>query len=170
MKLKKATESEFDGIYREMQKNFIPEEIRDYTEAREVIAEEGYSLYHITQDDTRVGFISVWELSEFAFVEHFVIYEGYRNKGLGERTLLLLKDKFKKILLEAEPPEDEIKTRRISFYKRCGFHENPNEYFQPPYRKGDAGTRLVLLSYPKILSDFEGAKKQIYKNIYKITE
>ena len=168
MKLKKVTKNEFDSIYREMQKNFIPEEIRDYGEAQKVMQNECYSLYHILCDDTRVGFISVWELPEFAFVEHFVIYEGYRNKGLGERTLAILKNKFDKILLEAEPPEDEIKTRRISFYKRCAFHENPHDYVQPPYRKGDFGTRLILLSYPEILSDFESAKQQIYKNVYKI--
>ncbi|MBE6645197.1 MAG: GNAT family N-acetyltransferase [Ruminococcaceae bacterium] len=168
MKLRKATVSEFDGIYREMQKNFIPEEIRDYESAREVMKEDGYSLYHVLCDDIRVGFITVWELSEFAFVEHFVIYADFRNKGLGERTLALLKDKYDKILLEAEPPENEIKSRRISFYKRCAFHENIYEYFQPPYRKGDCGTRLVLLSYPNVLSDFESAKKQIYKDVYKI--
>ena len=168
MELKLATKKDFFSIYSEMEKNFVREEIRDYGAALAVMENERYSIYQIINNGTRVGFISVWELPDFAFVEHFVIYDSYRNNGLGEKTLLLLKDKFDKILLEVEPPEDEIKTRRISFYKRCGFHENPNEYYQPPYRKGDTGTMLILLSYPKGLSDFEGAKKQIYTHVYKI--
>ena len=168
MNLIKATLSEFDLIYSEMLNNFIPEELRDFESALGVMGEENYSIYHITDRDTRVGFIAIWNLSEFVFVEHFVIYEEYRSCGFGARAISILKDKFKKIVLEVEPPCDDAQKRRLAFYERCGFCKNGIEYVQPPYRRGEKGVKLILLSYPEALENPSAAKEQLYSIVYKI--
>ena len=168
MKLKKASYADFERIYSEMERNFIREEIRDRDAALATMSERDYSIYHVLHGETKVGFLTVWELADFAFIEHFVIYEGFRCKGYGAQALAVACKKFSKIVLEVEPARDEMQKRRVSFYKRCGFRENDFDYIQPPYRQGDEGTELILFSYPERLSDCSAVKDQLYRLVYKI--
>ena len=166
MTLKKAIFSDFDFIYGEMKKNFIPEERREYDFAREAMEHPAFTVYHIEEKGERVGFMTVWELGGFAYLEHFAVYDKYKNQGFGSRALGLLKERYGRIVLEAEPPEDELKARRIAFYERNGFFANSHLYFQPPYRHADEErVRLVLMSYPAPLEDCGAAADTIYKGI-----
>ena len=65
-----------------------------------------------------------------------------------------------------EHPEDELKARRIAFYKRLGFCQNDYPYIQPSYRKGGKGVPLILMSYPKKLDNCENTASVLYKKIY----
>ena len=166
MKLQKATLDDFDGVYDALEKSFIPEERREREDAEHLMAEGKYTLFHILDGESRVGFITVWELDRFAFVEHFVTYEGLRNRGYGGAALELLKEKYAKIVLEAEPPTEGIAARRVAFYERCGFCRNPQYYYQPSYRKNGNGVELVLMSLPTVLEDFDDSVSEIYDNVY----
>ncbi len=169
MQIIKATVEDFDLIYSEMEKNFVREEIRDRGSAREVMEDENYVIYHVTEGGTRVGFITVWELSGFAFAEHFVTYEKFRNKGYGHEAIKIIEEKYKRVVLEVEHPLDDMKKRRIAFYKRQGFFENAQPYIQPPYREDGEGVPLILMSYPAPLSDFDAHVTEIYERVYKKT-
>ena len=81
MQLIKATKSDFDVIYQQMQKSFIRDEIRDEAAALAVLDEKGYSVYKIYENAQWVGFITLWELSDLCFIEHFAVFEDYRNRG-----------------------------------------------------------------------------------------
>ena len=61
-----------------------------------------------------------------------------------------------------------MSTRRIHFYKRLEFTLHKKPYMQPPYRKGDNGRPMLLMTYGDIdmESDFEKVKKTLYKAIY----
>ena len=165
--LKKAKTDDFDLIYSEMEKNFIPDEIRNRTDALEVFSDSLYTVYHAEMDGERVGFITVWELSEFAFAEHFVTYEGFRNKGYGKSALLALGEIYKNIVLEVEHPNTDMQRRRLAFYKRCGFSENPEPYMQPSYNKDSREVPLIIMSYPKRLENFEKTVREIKTIVYK---
>lgn len=166
MRLQKAENEDFDSIYDELEKNFILEERREREKARALISDGAYTVYHVLDDETHIGFITVWELTGFAFVEHFVTYDEFRNKGYGSAALELLKEKYGNIVLEAEPPEGEMPARRVAFYERNGFHRNEQYYFQPPFRKGGKGVELKLMSYPTLLADFHTVAKEIYARVY----
>ncbi len=166
MNLTKANISEFDFIYSEIEKNFIPDERRDREDALRLFSEGKYDIYLAFEENENVGFITVWQLGDFIFAEHFVIYEGFRNKGYGARVLLELQRIFPKTVLEAEPPFGEIQKRRLSFYKRCGFFENPGKYMQPAYRKGGEEVPLVIMSYPSLLNNFDETVSLILKKVY----
>ena len=167
MKLIKTNDIEFDLIYKELEKNFIREERRDYYEARATLSDKSYTVYHIANNGERVGFITLWELSDFIFVEHFVIYEQYRSLGYGGLTLSLLRNEFESIVLEAEPPIDDIQKRRIAFYERNGFSINEVSYIQPSYHESGDEVPLMLMSYPSKLKDTEKVISEIYKTVYK---
>lgn len=168
MKLKKISNCEFDQIYDILEQNFIPEECRERETARALLANPDFTVYNTVDGDNNVGFVTVWSFEDFDFIEHFVIYEAYRNKGCGARVLELLKSRGKNLVLEAELPVDGIQKRRIAFYERNGFVQNQHPYVQPPYRQGQNGVPMVLLSCPSELSDFENTVKQLYQKVYNV--
>ena len=83
-------------------------------------------------------------------MEHLCVAPAMRNRRYGQRILEALRDK--PLILEIDPPVDNISRRRRSFYERCGFVENPYPHIHPPYHKGSAGHELVVMSYPKALA------------------
>ena len=168
MLLERIQKNEFDQIYTLLEENFIPEECREREIARTLLANPDFTVYHTVDGDNNVGFVTVWSFEDFDFIEHFVTYEAYRNKGYGARVLELLKSRGKILVLEAELPVDGIQKRRIAFYERNGFVKNQNPYVQPPYRQGKNGVPMVLLSCPSELSNFENTVKQLYQKVYNV--
>ena len=166
MRLIRARREDFDLIYAEMEKSFVKEERRDKEDALEALKNDKYSVYLAQKNGMNVGFVTVWELSGFAFIEHLATCEAHRNKGYGSEVLSLLKKKYSDLVLEAEPPIESIQKRRIAFYERNGFVRNPQKYIQPAYRAGGQGVELVLMSCPKMLDNFENTVREIYYNVY----
>lgn len=158
--------ADFDGIYAEMEKNFIPEERREYAHARRVLDCPEFHLCHVVNEEKNVGFVSYWCLDGVTFFEHFVIYEPFRGAGLGAKVLPLLQEKFSPLVLECERPEAPIQARRAAFYLRNGFYENDCDYHQPPYRKNGAEVPMLLLSSPAPLEDPHAVAAQIRREVY----
>ena len=159
-------ESEFDFIFQQMELNFILEERRDFLPAKNLLKNKDYTLYHISEGSKNVGFIAIWDLVDAIFIEHFVVYEKFRNLGYGSTALTLAKEKWGNLVLECELPSTEIAKRRLGFYGRNGFVNNEKEYYQPSYRKGGDGVYLTLMSCPSKIDDFENTKEKIYKKVY----
>ena len=63
-------------------------------------------------------------------------------------ALALLGGRGKTVILEIDPPVDDISIRRLHFYERLGFVANPYQYIHPSFRKPFTPHRLVLMSYP----------------------
>jgi GNAT superfamily N-acetyltransferase len=168
MRLSKASKKDFDEIYSELERSFPSEERRDEPDALAVMDDPSYAVYFALDGEVRVGLITVWEVSEYLFVEHFAVYEKYRNRGYGKDILELLKSIGKPIFLEVEPPLDEMKKRRIGFYQRSGFKQNSFDYVQPPYRPTDKVTPLIIMSYPCEISDAGPIIKELYRKVYGI--
>ena len=168
MELIKIEKSEFDAIYAHLEKNFIQDERRDFADAKALLENPDFAVYHTVEGENKIGFITLWSFENFDFIEHFVTYEAYRNQGYGTKVIELLRNSGKALVLEAELPKDDIQKRRISFYERNGFVQNSAPYVQPPYRSGEDGVSMVLMSYPCALMDYDGAVKRIYKKVYNV--
>ncbi|MGN1372962.1 MAG: GNAT family N-acetyltransferase [Candidatus Coproplasma sp.] len=166
MNLIPANMEELPKIYEAMERNFIKEELREYDDVVRVCNGEKYTVYHAEEDGIKKGFVGVWDLTDFVFLEYFVVYEPFRNGGVGGRVIDLLEQKFGRVILETELPEQPIQIRRFNFYKRHGMQVNLQPYRQPPYREGDSGCPLYLMSYPSVLTDFDMTVKLIYKVVY----
>ena len=168
MELVKVAPSEFDFIYGELVENFIEDERREYKEAKEVFQNEDFIVFNAILDGEKVGFVTVWNLTDFLFIEHFVVYKQFRNKGYGGKILQKLKELNIPLVLESEPPISDFAIRRLEFYKRNGFVANPEKYYQPPYRKNGNKVELILHSYPTLLKNQGETVSQIYEKVYKI--
>jgi len=166
MELVKIMKSEFMPIYDEMRKSFISDEIKDKNGALDTLNNPLFTVYHIVESNSKIGFMTVWNLGEFTFLEHFVIYEQHRNKNYGGHALKILQQMCGNLVLEAETPETPIAARRLNFYKRNGMYINESEYFQPAYTAAGHPCQMYLLSFPAELENFERTAAIIYNNVY----
>lgn len=161
----------FDKIFKLMEASFPKEEFRNYEGQKSLLDNPKYSIIaRFSGSENLIGFISFWSLEGFNFIEHFAVSPSQRGQGTGSKMLKeFIKSSGKSIVLEVEPPENEIAERRIGFYERNGFLLNTFDYYQKPLRPECSETKLYLMSYPKKLSnkEFEHVKNEIYSNVYK---
>lgn len=150
----------FDKAFQLCQSSFPFEERRDYSEQQRVLKKTDYHFDLIMVDDNFVGVMLYWETDSFVFLEHFATLPELRCKGRGKDALNLLKEKNKIILLEIEPPIDDITKRRYGFYSRNGFIMNPYHHIQAKYHLGDEDLELKVLTYPRIM------EKEEYRSFY----
>ena len=108
-----------------------------------------------------VGDMLYWETPDFRYIEHFCILPALRGQRYGSRALSMLPND-RPVILEIDPPVDEIAIRRKGFYERCGFTANPYPHVHPAYHKGIRGHDLVLMSRPDGLTDKQCRAFQAY--------
>ncbi len=128
--------------------------------------------YHLLTDRERlVGLLSWWEWESadgtaFRFGEHFAIAPDRRSGGYGSLALEFLKgDDRRIVLLEIDPPVDEISQRRERFYQRNGLVTNPEyDHVHPSFRSETLPHRLLIMSYPRALTPAEFRAFQRFNN------
>ena len=157
---------EFKSVYDQMTKAFIKDEIRYFADAYKLLENKNFNVYHIIDDKEKVGFITIWDLQDFYFVEHFVVYEEYRNNGIGGKAIDKVNEEFKKVILEAELPCTDISKRRLMFYNRHGFVINEFKYIQPAYHQELKPVEMKLLSYPTKVNNKDKVIGKIHKEVY----
>ena len=93
-----------------------------------------------------LGLLTTWEFADFIYIEHFAIDPEVRSRGYGSTTLSTFIKKYgKPIVLEAEPPTDDITHRRIRFYERQGLTLYDFPYLQPAYTEASQPVELRLM-------------------------
>ena len=158
--------SDFKPIY---ETSFPEDERRDWTQLLELLDNKQFILNEIYDQQKYLGFISIWNLTEFNFIEHFAIRTAEQGKGYGTQTIEhILTINSKPIILEVEEPLTKTARKRMEFYERLNFTVNGFSYFQPPYSIEKKSVKMLLMSYPtKIKSEyFEKIKDQIYHWVY----
>ena len=161
----------FSEIFDILEYSFPENERRDFDAQLEKSKCPEFRTMTLSENGKLRGFLNLWELSDFVYLEHFAVDKNIRGKGLGSELIrqLCAICTGKTIVLEAEPPElNEFSSRRIEFYRRLGFHTNPFPYKQPPYRAGGEPVELVIMSRPLPLSegDFGDKIREIYRKVY----
>lgn len=143
-------------------KSFPSHEQREIESQKEILSDKEYHFDLIYDNDIFVGIILYWETLNFIYIEHFCINPNMRNKKYGQKALELLKKKKKTVILEIDPPIDEISIRRKSFYTRVGYKENNFKHIHPPYSKFNQGHSLSVMSYPDVLTQMEYDNFNLY--------
>ena len=92
-----------------------------------------------------------------------------RCGGIGGNALRwFLASDSRPLVIEVEPPTDEMACRRIGFYERNGLRLwNDVEYVQPPYSPDRHAIELKLMTYGGIsLSAGDKYVKRIHRYVY----
>ncbi|MDO7905368.1 GNAT family N-acetyltransferase [Paenibacillus sp. JX-17] len=165
--------STFNEIYSIMEEAFPPSETRT-REGQQMLLDHPYYQLLTECDETGkvAGFLAGWDFPSFRFVEHLAVNSQLRGRGMGQKLLTcFMENAGKPIILEVEPATDEITSRRISFYKRLGFHVNAMGYVQPPLREDQPELPLLIMSYPIPLNEEEFAplRETLYSEVYKLS-
>ena len=99
-----------------------------------------------TTQEYLLGLLTTWHFEEFIYIEHFAIDPNLRSRGYGAEALkTFIAQQQCPIVLEAEPPTDELSTRRIRFYERCGLTLYDFPYIQPAYTPESNPVELRLM-------------------------
>lgn len=115
-------------------------------------------LYHcdvIAEEGVFIGMLFWWELTGYAYIEHFAIDPSIRGKAFGSRSLTAFCEAHPSVVLEIDPPVDDISVRRERFYQRLGFQTNGYGHLHPAYRKPFPPHGLVVMSYPAQMRERE---------------
>ena len=127
-------------------------EQREALSQAEILGNREYHFCLAYDGDAFIGLLLYWETGCFIYIEHLCILPEMRNKKYGQRALGLLQEKQKILILEIDPPLDDISRRRKGFYERCGFAGNPYPHIHPPYHRGSRGHDLVVMTWPRQIS------------------
>lgn len=164
------TETECEVIKNLYLSAFPPHERREFDELKKLVYNEECHINQILIGVRNAGLIIFWDFSGFLFLEHFAIEPELRGKGTGEKTIAAIKTSFQKtIILETEPPVDEISIRRTGFYERNGFHLLKHTYFQPSYGGNKPEIELKLMCtetdipVEELLKIIQTIRKKVYK-------
>ena len=129
--------------------SFPPHEQRETHSQNQILMQDAYHFDIICDEGEFVVEILYWEIAGFFYIEHFCVLPAMRNKHYGQRILNAYQ--VTPLILEIDPPVDEISIRRKRFYERCGFVENSFRHIHPPYHAENQGHELVIMSSPIML-------------------
>ncbi|MGC4128406.1 MAG: GNAT family N-acetyltransferase [Bergeyella sp.] len=148
------------------EKTFHENERRDKEQFLSLAETPDAYIYSAKDAETAVGYLIVWEFPDFHFLEHFEVFEEFRNRKYGAEILTSLAEKHPKIILETEPPYlNETAERRIGFYERNGFKIIDKNYIQPSYGEGKNELPLFLMANYEP-ENIEEIIKDIHEKVY----
>lgn len=172
--MEKMRPEEFDQVFALMEASFPPDEYRPYQAQKALLEKNCYEIYVLRSETGQViALMAVWNLGDYAFVEHLAVDPACRNGGLGAQMLRQAADCFQKPLcLEVELPETELAARRIGFYRRNGFFLNEYPYVQPALEADRQPIPLRIMTWGRPIdwAEFEELKKKIYTTVYNMQE
>lgn len=161
---------ELRPIYEE---SFPPDERREWNQWVELITNQNFSLKEVYFENKLIGFISLWNLDKFWFIEHFSISKNERGKGFGSMVIKQIQENnLTPTILEVEEPLTNSATRRILFYKQLNFKFLNGSYYQPPYSIEKNKVKMLLMSYSNTIKKpkFKDAKNKIYQTVYNYSD
>ncbi|KEQ30734.1 hypothetical protein N180_10310 [Pedobacter antarcticus 4BY] len=163
-----AQDPNLDYVFKLYTSAFPISERRDWPQLLSMIGNRReMDLNLILEGDRIIGFVILWHLRGWDYIEHFAIDPDQRGKSYGEKVMqMLLKDT--RLILEVEPPETTDAVRRIRFYEKLGLYCLEVPYQQPCYRDPEREYKLILMSnYPQESVDlYLSVIKEIKEKVY----
>ena len=116
----------------------------------EALEDSTFFAYYIYSNEQFAGILYFWQWDNCSYLEHLATLPELRGRNIGGDALELWKadQAGRTLLLEIEPPADELTMRREGFYKRHGFVSNPYYYLHPSYGVTTEPHELVVMSFP----------------------
>lgn len=131
------------------QESFPPCEKRSLDNYVRAFDDPAFAAEGIWLGDRLAGIFFRWRDEGFHYLEHLAVSPAMRGHNIGSEALAAFcRSVAEPVVLEIEPPVEEIAIRRLHFYRRLGFVENPCRYIHPSYEEPFAPHPLVLMSYP----------------------
>lgn len=141
------TKKEIEDWYKtDFREAFLENERKPLDDIFALIEENRYEIWGLFLDNELIGYSTLWKREGIPVVllDYLGVKKNLRNGGIGSKILKLLQLKNMTIIVESEMPisgdkkeENDIRLRRIEFYKRNGF--------TPTYEMATCGMRWQAL-------------------------
>jgi ribosomal protein S18 acetylase RimI-like enzyme len=160
------TRKKISKIFLTYEKTFPADERRNKDQFFNLLERPNCYIFGVKNEAVLVGYVILWGLKDFYFLEHFEVFEEYRNLKLGSQILTEVKEHFGPLVLESEPRHlNEMAERRINFYIRNGFSIISETYWQPSYEPGKNSLNLFLMSDFEVKNVTE-MEQEIFATVY----
>ncbi|MBP0612184.1 GNAT family N-acetyltransferase [Chryseobacterium sp. cx-311] len=155
-----------EHIYKSYCSTFPEDERRSKDQFRQLFKNPKVKVLAILNELDNIGYLVLWELTDFVFIEHFEIFSEFRSLKYGSEMLAHLFRTYSHVVLEAEPEHlNDDAVRRIAFYSKNGFSVIDENYVQPCYEEGKNSLQLLLLAnWAPEKTDW--IKEEIYDVVY----
>lgn len=155
MELQRITDDSFEQVWDLMLGSFPAHEMRSQKAQKTISNHPNFCPDVIIENGQFAGIIFYWLYGDQCFVEHFATLPSLRGGGVGARAMQMLLARHPLVVLEIDPPVDDISRRRKAFYERLGFLANPYDYYHTGYAPDFVRHPLSVLSCPRILTPAE---------------
>lgn len=152
----------FDDVMNIYKVSFPIFEQRTIKDQMDVLKDDKYNCMAVCENNKLVGILLYWDLDNCKYIEHLAISPSIRGKNYGSRILKELCENNETIVLEIDPPVDDISIKRLGFYSNLGFKLQEFEHIHPPYRKEYKGHKLKIMSFNRNLSEDEYNKFNVF--------
>ena len=150
------------------QQAFPASERREVNQLKRLIAGQSSMFFHVIEEGGKLaGLFVYWKLADFYYLEHLAVFPEMRNKKIGQQVLDYVAEHLKGVrLLEVEPTEDEMTTRRVNYYRRNGYEVLDKTYVQPSYHALEDACPLWIMGSedsPRLAEQVERIKEEVYR-------
>ncbi len=169
---KSMSEKMIGKIYGIMQKSFPKDELRTFSDQKKLFSLPCFDMSTLENFTDIIGFMSVWNLETFNFIEHLAVAPKHRGIGYGSKIITdyIKEHPAKRYVLEVEPPKDEISKKRVAFYERLGFSYNSYSYTQPPLSGKEVDLKIMSTGGKLTEDEFKKIKQKLYTVVYSIKQ
>ena len=136
----------FDASLTLYETSFPPNERRTRDDHLRALQDADFVPLGAVEDGRLLADIFLWKTDGFVYLEHFAVQPELRSHGTGGKILEQLLDTQQLFLLEIEPPEDALTSRRKRFYERHGLQAQPYAHVQLPFQGGGPILPLVIMA------------------------
>lgn len=168
IRITSAGDESLDRLIPLYEESFPAEERREIAQLKRMIETQPSMFFNAIECDNELcGLFVYWELGDFYYLEHLAVYPEMRNKKIGQQVLDYVAANLKGLrLLEVEPTEDEITTRRVNYYRRNGYEVIDKTYIQPSYHEHKDACPLWIMgneATPRLAEFTDKIKEEVYR-------
>lgn len=162
-----TNEENFKNTWNLYESSFPIYERRTLDTHIKALNDENFYATYVLDNNLFVGILFYWKLDKYIYIEHFAINKNLRGKGYGSKILKEFTHNNSNIILEIDPPIDDISINRYNFYKNLDFKLYNFDHVQLPYRKSYEGYKLKILAHGIILEDkqYNEFHSLLFKNL-----
>ena len=169
IRITSANDKSLDRLIPLYEESFPAEERREIGQLKRMIETQPSMYFNAIECDNELcGLFVYWELGDFYYLEHLAVYPEMRNKKIGQQVLDYVAANLPGLrLLEVEPTEDEMTTRRVNYYRRNGYEVIEKSYVQPSYHDYTDACQLWIMGNevtPRLAEFTERIKKEVYRD------
>ena len=149
-----AQDKLWENVWQLYTSSFPQHERRSINSHRRACENPDFHTCIACEEGNLLALLFYWKHLDMIYLEHLAVNPLLRGNNIGTSLLqnFINQNPQCKIILEIDPPIDEISKNRLHFYERIGFKLTDYPYTHPSYAINGKVHPLRILSYPEAIA------------------